>query len=83
MKRILALTFATCLGLASAISAQAAPIAPLSAAPQTTIIKVAGGCGPGWHRGPHGGCLRNFEHPAMHACPRGFHLGPMGRCRGN
>jgi hypothetical protein len=22
------------------------------------IIKVAGGCGRGWHRGPHGGCRR-------------------------
>ncbi|MGZ3360975.1 MAG: GCG_CRPN prefix-to-repeats domain-containing protein, partial [Xanthobacteraceae bacterium] len=20
----------------------------------------AGGCGPGWHRGPWGGCRRNF-----------------------
>jgi hypothetical protein len=21
---------------------------------------AAGGCGAGWHRGPHGGCLRNL-----------------------
>ena len=20
---------------------------------------AAGGCGPGWHRGPYGGCVRN------------------------
>ena len=83
MKKILALTFAACIGLASVISAQAAPMAPLSQAPETTVIKVAGGCGAGKHRGPHGGCLLNFAHPAMHACPRGFHLGPHGRCRGN
>ncbi|HUO88123.1 MAG TPA: hypothetical protein VMU08_03040 [Rhizomicrobium sp.] len=44
---------------------------------------AAGGCGPGWHRGPHGGCLRNYEHPAWHACPRGYHVGPYGHCRAN
>ena len=44
---------------------------------------AAGGCGEGWHRGPHGGCLRNYEHPAWHACPRGYHVGPHGGCRGN
>jgi len=41
-----------------------------------TIIQVAGGCGQGWHRGPNGGCLRNFADPAAHACPRSFHIGP-------
>jgi hypothetical protein len=44
---------------------------------------AAGGCGPGWHRGPHGRCLRNFERPYRHACPRGYHLGRFGRCRPN
>jgi hypothetical protein len=48
-----------------------------------TIIQVAGGCGQGWHRGPNGGCLRNFADPAAHACPRSFHIGPGGECRGN
>jgi hypothetical protein len=63
-------------------AAQAMPLPPL--APATTdITRVAGGCGPGWHRGPYGGCLRNFANPALHACPRGFHIGPYGRCRGN
>ena len=38
---------------------------------------------PGWHRGPYGGCLRNFANPAAHACPRGFYIGPNGGCRGN
>jgi hypothetical protein len=42
---------------------------------------AAGGCGVGWHRGPHGGCLRNYVHPARHACPRGYHIGPHGHCR--
>jgi hypothetical protein len=44
---------------------------------------AAGGCGTGWHRGPHGGCRRNFVNPAEHACPRGYHIGPRGHCRAN
>ncbi len=63
-------------------AAGALPLAPTGPA-HTDIIQVAGGCGPGWHRGPHGGCLRNFANPSAHACPRGFHIGPYGRCRGN
>jgi hypothetical protein len=74
---------ATIFGLALiADAAQAMPLPPLEPA-ATDIIRVAGGCGPGWHRGPYGGCLRNFANPALHACPRGFHIGPYGRCRGN
>ena len=49
----------------------------------TTSAIAAGGCGTGWHRGPHGGCLRNFVNPKRHACPRGYHIGPGGGCRGN
>ncbi|TFV43367.1 GCG_CRPN prefix-to-repeats domain-containing protein [Bradyrhizobium niftali] len=63
--------------------AQAMPLAPLGASANGDVIAVAGGCGPGWHRGPYGGCLRNYANPAAHACPRGFHIGPGGRCRGN
>jgi hypothetical protein len=44
---------------------------------------AAGGCGWGWHRGPHGGCLRNYDHPGWHVCPRGYHLGRYGHCRPN
>jgi hypothetical protein len=47
------------------------------------IAFAAGGCGEGWHRGPYGGCLRNYANPAAHACPRGYHIGPNGGCRGN
>ncbi len=63
-------------------AAEAMPLAPV-APTQTDVVRVAGGCGPGWHRGPYGGCLRNFANPAAHACPRGFHIGPNGGCRGN
>lgn len=65
-------------------SASAMPLAPISTTDsEPMIIQVAGGCGPGWHRGPYHGCRRNFANPAAHACPRGFHIGPYGRCRGN
>jgi hypothetical protein len=38
-------------------AAQALTPAPLGTS--TDVIQVAGGCGPGWHRGPYGGCRRN------------------------
>lgn len=63
--------------------AQAMPLATLGASTSGDVIAVPGGCGPGWHRGPYGGCLRNYANPAAHACPRGYHIGPGGRCRGN
>ncbi len=72
-----AFAFATLVG-----AAQAMPVAPVNA-PNDDVIAVAGGCGPGRHRGPYGGCLRNYANPAAHACPRGYHIGPGGRCRGN
>jgi hypothetical protein len=65
-----------------ASGAQAMPLAPI-ASQESNVVRVAGGCGPGWHRGPYGGCLRNFANPAAHACPRGYHIGPYGGCRGN
>ena len=39
---------------ASALGAQAMPAAPLST--ETAIVDVAMGCGPGFIRGPYGGC---------------------------
>jgi len=54
-----------------------------STALASSTALAAGGCGPGWHRGPHGGCLRNYMRPAMHACPRGYYLSRYGRCRAN
>lgn len=59
----------------------AMPLTPLVA--RSEIIAIAGGCGAGWHRGPFGGCRRNFADPDAHACPRGYHIGPGGGCRGN
>jgi len=63
--------------------ARAMPLAPTAPVASSDIIAVAGGCGPGRHRGPYGGCLQNYANPAAHACPRGYHVGPYGGCRGN
>lgn len=78
MKALLAAAFA----LAVVSASQAMPI---NAPPHqgSDVIQVAGGCGPGWHRGPRGGCRRNWARPWLHACPRGYHVGPRGGCRGN
>jgi hypothetical protein len=64
-------------------AAQAMPLAPVERTADADVIRIAGGCGAGWHRGPYGGCLRNFADPGAHACPRGYHIGPGGGCRGN
>jgi hypothetical protein len=80
MRHVLALAF-----LLSTIAgtAQAMPIASPATPANPDLIGVAGGCGAGWHRGPYGGCLRNYADPAAHACPRGYHIGPGGGCKGN
>jgi hypothetical protein len=77
------LIVAACLvtSLMSAGVANAMPMA--SPASNNDIIAVAGGCGPGFHRGPYGGCRQNYANPGAHACPRGYHIGPGGGCRGN
>jgi hypothetical protein len=80
MKKIL---ISAVLFAAMTAAANAMPLAPVEPAAYTDVIQVAGGCGAGWHRGPYGGCLRNFADPAAHACPRGYHIGPGGACRGN
>jgi hypothetical protein len=57
-----------------------------------SAANAAGGCGPGWHRGPYGGCRPNrrvvvVERPAPvvvvrpgRGCPYGF-VWRYGRCR--
>jgi hypothetical protein len=39
--------------------AQAFPVAP-DVSHSSNVIRVAGGCGIGWHRGPWGGCRPNY-----------------------
>ncbi|PAY05132.1 MULTISPECIES: GCG_CRPN prefix-to-repeats domain-containing protein [Bradyrhizobium] len=75
MKIIAASALAFGLTLAALSASHAMPIAPLDPAQAASdnTIRVAGGCGPGWHRGPYGGCR------PMYNCPRGWHSGPFGR----
>jgi len=40
-------------------AAQSMPLAPIEQVQTSLTIPVAGGCGPGFHRGPYGGCRRN------------------------
>jgi hypothetical protein len=42
-----------------AFGAQAMPASKLKGASSGQITLVAGGCGKGYHRGPHGHCHRN------------------------
>ena len=75
MKMLVASAFAICLGLAAVSGSKAMPLAPLDQASSENIIRVSGGCGPGWHRGPYGGCR------PLYNCPPGWHSGPFGhRC---
>ncbi len=74
MKILAASALAIGLGLLGMSASQAMPLAPLGQAPAASaVIPVAGGCGPGWHRGPYGGCR------PMYNCPPGWHSGPYGR----
>ena len=54
MKQILSAAFLAG-ALFAAGSAGAMPLAPPASA-TADVIEVAGGCGPGWYRGPYGGC---------------------------
>ena len=62
------------LALGAVSASRAMPIAPLDQSQAIdNTIRVAGCCGPGWHRGPYGGCR------PMYNCPPGWHSGPFGR----
>jgi hypothetical protein len=58
-------------------AANAAPLAPFAPSTQADVIQVAGGCGPGFHRGPYGGCRVNRGRVVV-VPPR--YVRPMRRC---
>lgn len=70
MKKLFAATLlaSTIAGVSFAGAMTAAPsTSPLG----TEIIQVAGGCGPGFHRGPYGRCIGNrgiVHRPAVRKC---------------
>jgi hypothetical protein len=59
MTKMLALGVAIGIGFFCVAAAQSMPLAPLEQAQTSLTIPVAGGCGPGFHRSPYGGCRRN------------------------
>jgi hypothetical protein len=73
VKLLVASAFAIGLSLAAISASSAMPLAPLDQSVASDTIRVAGGCGPGFHRGPYGGCRPMFN------CPPGWHPGPYGR----
>jgi hypothetical protein len=73
MKMLVATAFAIGLSLAAVSASRAMPLAPLDRAMSSDTIRVAQGCGPGWHRGPGGACR------PLYNCPRGWHSGPFGK----
>lgn len=58
--RLAALTIGSLVLAATTVAGNAAPLAPSAAgASQATLIPVAEGCGPGWHRTYWGECIPN------------------------
>jgi hypothetical protein len=58
MKTLLAAAFVIS-AIAGFGAANAMPLAPVAPTANADIIQVAQGCGPGFHRGPGGGCRPN------------------------
>lgn len=61
---IAAIALAAVVSLFGIGSSSAAPVSGQAiaglASQSSQVIHVAGGCGRGWHRGPHGHCRRNW-----------------------
>jgi hypothetical protein len=64
-KTLLAALFAVGFGLIIALPSHDAQAFTTTFGAQpaqsSDVTTVAGGCGAGWHRGPWGGCRRNFS----------------------
>jgi len=66
----------------------AAALVAVTAASFAGTANAAGGCGPGWHRGPYGGCVANrgvvvVREPAVVVRPATtVVVVPGGRCPG-
>ena len=83
MLKLSILTLLAALGV-SRVALAAMPVMPV-ATPDSAIVQVAEGCGPGgWRSGLDNRCrpLGPYAHGyAMTACPAGWHIGPrLGAC---
>ena len=79
-------------GVLGSILSFSANAVPISSAPAKVVVPdvvlVRGFCGPGFHRGLYGYCLRNgtnyvYVPPPVAlpgVCPWGYYMGPYGRC---
>ncbi len=83
-----ALIIGAVLGAATLVgAAQAMPVGNVATGDEAALTLVAGGCGPGFHRGPMGGCRpnigpRRFYGPPRFAGPRCVvRRGPWGGVR--
>jgi hypothetical protein len=76
--------FAGIILLASASSANAAPLSMPGPSGDPAIVRVEGGCGPGGFRAENGGCYPRRPPPRYYerGCPPGTHPTPYG-CRRN
>ena len=85
MRNILIASAFALAGLSAAAPSQAMPFAPADRTPSMLTL-TAGGCGPGFHRGPNGGCRVNggaYVHPYArpYAHPYGRHCWWRGGVR--
>ena len=63
MKKLTIAAFGAAIMALTATGAQAFPAAPSAVTPDSQIIQVAQGCGPGWHRGAYGRCVPHRAGP--------------------
>jgi hypothetical protein len=69
MTKLIATVFAAAAVIAIASPSFAMPVGGAGGVLQSDVIQVAGGCGPGWHRGPNGGCPRTRARAAITSDP--------------
>jgi hypothetical protein len=81
---MLAKLFAVAAGCTFAVVSFDAGAVPASLFPlkqPSLVTLIAGGCGPGWHRGPYGGCRRNWGPVGRRCWFRPTPYGPRRVCR--
>jgi hypothetical protein len=88
MIRLSSLALILGITVAGIASVQAMPAAPLDQVQSGITIPVAGGCGGGFHRGPHGGCRANGYYGGRYwgspvvVAPGAVVVAPGGPCGG-
>ena len=84
MTKLLSLAAAIGVSFFCVAATSAMPLAPVEQLQTNLTIPVAGGCGPGFHRGPYGGCRRNAYYGGAVVAPSVAVVPPVvvaPRCR--